>query len=454
MTGLQPTALQRYRGWLVAAVVVMLCGGITLVRAPTHAGGQQPNSPAVAPAGRHQPAPEAEAAARPRLALVTALLRRRATALSDRDRAAFMATVDPHAAPAFLAAQRRMFDNLAQVRFSTLSYQVSPVETVDTTLLRGMRGSAAQLWAPRVKLRYGLAGVDSSPTTKTMGYLFARRAGSWYLESDTALDRFGVHTWRGPWDFGPCVVTRVRSGLVLAHPGSETVAKRAASEIDSAVRAITAVWGNGWPQRVAVLVPASSAEMRALVGSQFAVDSIAAVAVADAVNTTAHTALGQRVVLNPDGAMKLSQDALRVILRHEITHIATRADTVDGAPMWMLEGFADYVGYHDSGMSLVRAAPELAAEVRSSGPPAGLPTDDRFDAGAQDLDLAYQQAWSMNVYLAVRFGQQRLVTLYHEVAGAGHLTAGQLATTLTEVTGRSYRQLIAGWQAFLRTRFG
>src|SRR5262249_39729985 len=159
----------------------------------------------------------------------------------------------------------------------------------------------------------------------------------------------GRRTWRGPWDFAPCQVIPTAQGIVLYHPGSEAMADRLRTELDPAVSAVTALWGPGWAQRVALVLPDSPEEMRSLGGPNFAV---VAVAVADRVDTERHTVAGQRVVLSPNGSRALSIPSLRIVLRHEITHVAARADTVDGSPMWLLEGFADYVGYRDSGIAL------------------------------------------------------------------------------------------------------
>jgi hypothetical protein len=163
---------------------------------------------------------------------------------------------------------------------------------------------------------------------------------------------------------------------------------------------------------------------------------------------------GQRVVLNPAGAAKLSAPALSVVLRHEITHVAARADTVDGAPMWLLEGFADYVGYAESGIPLPKAGPDLAAQVRAGQAPVALPSDDEFKATASKIDLAYQQAWSMSLYIAKKYTQPKLVEFYHAVAGAGHVDGARLDALTRSVLGVSTPQLIAGWRHYLTTTFG
>ncbi|MFJ6674194.1 hypothetical protein ACIQMJ_24055 [Actinosynnema sp. NPDC091369] len=374
---------------------------------------------------------------------VAALLDQRARAVLDRDEAAFSAVLDPGADAGFRQRQLDLFRNLAHVPLAEWEYRLDG--EVD---LSGLALPAAdEVWAPDVRLGYRLAGVDVEPSSQGMAYLFTRRDGRWYLNSDTALEPAGRRTWRGPWDFGPCHVLTGTGGFVLSHPGGEALAARALAELDGAVTAVTEVWGQAWARQVAVLVPASPEEMVALVGPGFATGAIAGVAVADRVDPDTHTARGQRVVLNPDSAGALSPLSLRVLLRHEITHVATRGETVDGAPMWVLEGFADYVGYRRSDVPPTRAAPLLAAQVRRSVP-AALPSDADFRGDA--MELAYQQAWSVNLYLAASLGEPGLVALHRRLA---RVRASEVDGVLLEATGGDTAALVRGWQDFLRRTF-
>jgi hypothetical protein len=438
----------RLRAWLVAAVAAVLLAGLVLVSLPP-AGLLGPGDNA-APAGDHPPGPQAGSAA---ANAVAALLDRRARALLGRDEAGFMATVDPRAAPSFRAAQQGLFRDLAGVPLRVWEYRIDPGDTVDPGAPAAF-GDPDEVWAPRVVLRYALADVDPVPTDRSMGYLFDRRGRDWYLASDTALAATGRVTWRGPWDFGPCLVRTTRYGLVVAHPDGAALADRVAAELDAAVDAVTTVWGGRWPRRVAVLLPASGAEMRALVGPEFAVDAIAAVAIADRVDQAGHTAEGQRVVLNQDTAGRFSRQTLRVVLRHEITHVAARAATADGAPLWLLEGFADYVGYRDSGIPAEQAAGDLAALVRAGRTPDALPADADFRGGAARLDLAYQEAWTAVRYLAARVGELRLVELYRRIAGLAHPAWSEVDAALRAVAGLDHRGLVAGWRQYLADHLG
>jgi hypothetical protein len=422
----------RYRALLAAVVAATLLTGLAVAVLPASTG---------VPAA--DPAPTAEQDAR--RAAVTALLDTRARALLHRDETAFLATVDPAADPAFRGAQRALFDNLAGVPLEHWSHRLG-TRSADVTGLH----TADELWAPPVTLEYALRGADLTPTSRPLAYLFARHGDRWYLASDTALERQGLRTWRGPWDFGPCLALSSAAGLVLGHPGGEALAARVLAELAPAVAAVTDVWGADWTGRVAVVVPSGVDEMQTLVGPGFAAGSAAAVAVADRVENGA--ARGQRVVLNPAVALSLSQESLRIVLRHEITHVAARAATTDGAPLWLLEGFADHVGYRGSGVPLGRAAPDLAELVRSGGV-LTIPARAEFRS-AGTMDLAYQEAWTLCDHLAERLGEAGLVALYRRLAVVPESSTSAVEAVLREETGLDLAALTAGWQEFVTAGLG
>jgi hypothetical protein len=438
----------KIRTWLGAAVAVAVLGGLTLVSLP----GTVPPPGSTAgpgqPLGAVSPAPPVDDA--DRADAVTDLLRRRAQAVLTGDEQSFLATLDPKADPTFVTTQRRLFANLAGVPFDEWTYRLNPDDMLDVSGLPDGDEMADELWAPSVDLRYALRGADLIPTNRSMGYLFARQGDTWYLRSDTALEGFGRRTWRGPWDFAPCVVTTTEHGIILSHPGSEPIVDRLVRELDTSVQAVSELWPTSWSRRVAVMLPDSPGEMRALVGPDFPVESVVAVAVADRVDNKTRTVAGQRVVLSPSGVRALSVASLRIVLRHEITHLAARADTVDGSPTWLLEGFADYVGYRDSGVTLAEGAPDLAKRVRQDGPPSALPEDRAFRSSGSELDLAYQQSWSLARYIADQYGEQTLIAVYRKLAGIGPVSASETDRMLREVLGVDRAALVAGWQSYLK----
>jgi hypothetical protein len=445
---------RRFRGWLALAVAVVLSAALLVLAnwpASDPVGG--PGGSLVA--GRPVPAEstsDAGARAVSHESAVQDLLLRRADAVLRRSEAEFMATVDPQADPVFAKAQRALFRNLDGVPLGHWSYQLNTSESL--TVPHPLLGTA-EYWAPRTTLRYALRGVDVEPTSQPMAYLYVRRADQWFLASDTALEPQGAATWRGIWDFGPCRALVAGNSLVLGHTGAgEEALGQLAAEMGSAVDSVTQVWGTGWSQRVAVLVPNTVDEMRSLVGPGFNVDGIAAAAVADKVDVTNQLAVGQRIVINPALAGRLSASARRIVLRHEITHVAARASTVDGAPMWLLEGFADYVGYRDSGLEPTEAAPDLVRALRTGDPPRRLPVAADFASRSENLDLAYQLAWSAALYVVDLAGEDALVKLYRMIASDSSQDEATVQDATRAVLGVDFESFVAGWLESLPSRFG
>ncbi|MEO9222107.1 MAG: DUF4157 domain-containing protein, partial [Mycobacteriaceae bacterium] len=215
---------------------------------------------------------------------------------------------------------------------------------------------------------------------------------------------------------------------------------------------VTDFWGPDWQQRAAVFLPDSQDELTALVGPDFAGGEIAAVAIADDIDRAQGVARGQRVVFNPATINQLTALSRRVVLRHELTHVAARARTVPQAPMWLAEGFADYSGYRNSGVSLADGAPAVAALVRTAGPPDSLPTDAQFAAGASParVELAYQLAWTFSDFLATVKGEPILRAVYLAVAALPAPSATDIDAALQGVVGVDLATLVHEWGHWLQ----
>ncbi|GAB3281367.1 peptidase MA family metallohydrolase [Parasphingorhabdus pacifica] len=423
----------RIRGWLAVAVAAAVLAGVAVVSLPVAV-------PLPQEARVELPLGRSATPLTSRTDAVRSLLSERAAAVRTRDEAAFLGSVDPKASSEFRESQRALFKNLVDVPLDEWHYEIDGSDVVEPPPLPD---PAEDTWAPRVTLNYALTGVDSVPTRRSMAYVFAKRGDSWYLTGDDLLADQGRSTWRGPWDFAACRVRATRHGLVIGHDENEPLVKRLSQLVDHSVAEVTEVWGPDWSQQAAVLLPGSRAELRAMVGPRFAVDGIAAVAVADHVDPARRRVEGPRIVFNHRTTEGLSGTALRVVLQHEITHLAARADTVDGAPMWMLEGFADYVGYRDSGLNFQEIAPDLLEQLRTEGRPTSLPSNQDFHLAGRKLDLAYQQSWSVVSYIEERVGEQRLVALYRRVAGS--TSPSTYDTALREIVGMSTAELVEKW---------
>jgi len=256
--------------------------------------------------------------------------------------------------------------------------------------------------------------------------------------------------------FGPLRVEQVPTGaphpaLVVGHPEHRADIDLLVDELAAATASVTELWGPEWSRSPVVVVAATAQEFADLahMGGSLPTE-VAAVTVADPF-VPGSEPTGQRVVFGPDAGKRLDDPTMRTMLRHEITHIATRADTVDGSPQWLLEGFAEYAAQRNTGRNFAEIAPTAEADIRAGRTPIDLPTDATF-SGASSV-AAYELAWSVSAAVADQYGEPALVALYHRLA-TGQQTPETEDTAFREVLGTTRAALVADWQHWLRAKAG
>lgn len=382
-----------------------------------------------------------------RRAGVESVLQRWAEAVRTNDTEALADVIDSAAAPEFLQSEIRRAAALMNVPLSDWGYEIldEPERPVPSEIASPL--GAADVWAPSVVLRYAIEGPDAEPTRRPVSLLVAKRNDEWRIVSDSDIPWIDRTTWRGPWDFGPVEVRTVRTAggtsVVLGHPDQSSLIDRIVSELPAAVDAVTDFYGAEWPQNALIFTSGSAEEFAASAGNSTAGTDVAAVTVSDVV-TPGVPISGQRVVFSPAARDRLTDFTTRSVLRHELTHVAARAVTVDGSPTWVLEGFADYSGYRNSGAEFSRVAPTLSAVVAAGGPPTVLPEDSDFVAGGSRATLAYESAWSVCEFVADRFGEPALRSLYQQLS-TGPKNPTEVADGLSRSIGMDTSEFVQEW---------
>lgn len=395
---------------------------------------------------------EASAASSADTSAVMQLLQRHADRLLSRDGRGWSADLDDSgAANGFATHERAVFDNLARVPLTTWRYVLTAPVTDPTVTGPAARRLGGSVVVVHVQLQYAFAVVDPAPTGKDLWLTAVRRGTSWRLAGDSDVAGAGGPSWQGPWDFGPLVARAGPHTLVLAHPAHAQDAITFQKLVERSVPVVTGVWGKDWNDHVAVLIPDTAAEFAAVSGDGADSHDLAAVAVADSISPSG-TVLGARIVLNPTNLGRLDAFGRQLVVQHELTHIASRAQTSNQMPTWLIEGLADYVGNLDSGRSIPASAPELAAEVRHGILPAALPTSAGFDGASNRLSQAYEESWLACRLIAARAGQQGLVRFYKAVdiaAGTDPATAAQVG--FGQVLHTDQAAFTIGWRAALKS---
>ena len=390
----------------------------------------------------------------PTLSDVRALLARHGTALLHHDTAAFLADIDTAAAAAaYRARQSAEMDNISDAPLSSWSYAVGAPVTDPTASSAASRRYAAAALIVRVTLSYQLAGVDLRPSTHELWWTFVHRGDRVVLAGDDDVADAGGVSWRGPWDFGGVFVARGRSSLVLGHLENAIHLSSLAAAADAAISAVTRVWGTDWSMRVAVLVPATAAELDALVGTHTSTD-VEAVAVTDGIDPQSRQPYGQRLVIVPGALGRLSAVGQQIVVRHEVTHLASAASTADTTPRWLVEGLAEYVGELGSGQPARTVARELGAEISSRRVPAALPEDTEFTAATARLPQVYQESWLACRLIAAKAGVSGLVRFYRLVGAAIAPPAQAVTAAFAQVLHETPAEFVAQWRGYLRAELG
>src|SRR5205814_5783525 len=107
--------------------------------------------------------------------------------------------------------------------------------------------------------------------------------------------------------------------------------------------------------------------------SQLAAVTTGEVRTTDVGDVTGARTTGNLVVVNPVAFPGLTATGRGVVLTHEFTHVATRISVRTAPPVWVDEGFADYVAYLGTSLGVHDIAGDLLDSSKAMASLRGLP---------------------------------------------------------------------------------
>lgn len=310
----------------------------------------------------------------------------------------------------------------------------------------------------RARFAYRISGFDTVDRTFDINVS---------LKCSTAAhEHLQVATWTPydrpqPWDLPDLTVRRSATSLVLAASPQQAADLLARAE--SAQAHVAAVWGRSRP--AVWIAPPTDSEAALLLGRAPADPSALhdVAAVTDGPLQPGRPAGADRIVIVPTVWSSLPGRGREVVATHELTHVVVRGSTTGPVPLWLSEGFAEFVAYRTVALSehaIVHPALEAA---RRDGLPTGLPSDQEFDPATGSVAAAYGRSLLVLRTLADREGVAALVRFYREVADptdqaraataparddADHHDAVDAALTTVLHTDRT--ALVRSWRARMR----
>lgn len=366
------------------------------------------------------------------------LLQERSAALRGGDRAGFLAPIDD-AAEALATRQGRFYDNVRGADLASWSYLVDPKSA------RRDHAKGGDSWSYNVYATYSYDGLASQRAVSSERMEVVRRPEGWRITSVASSDKH-----LEPWDLGKTTSVHDDRIVVLGVGTSKAKLRAIQRQAADAVPEVDDVWDGNWARGAVIVVPGDT-EGAAKLSRTSNVASLAAVATgASAVDASGELQHWDRVVVNPTAWQKMNDTGRSVVLAHELTHVAT--GSLGTVPIWVSEGFADYVGWKGTGVGMRDVAREVGADVRDGDVPSDLPTEAEFRS--DDPDQAYEEAWLAAKYVAFRYGEDKLVALYRQMAFQSDDSKASQDKALQATLKVSRSEFRNGWRSYVKARLG
>jgi hypothetical protein len=326
---------------------------------------------------------------------ITVLLAARAQAARSRDRKAFLATVDPKQ-PRLVAQQRTLYDNLARLDLTRMSYSVDR----ETLLVAADVPGEAPAFRPRIDEYVELAGTMQEPVVNPVQMTFVRRGSGWYLGAENQrknLDSYESPQER-PWFGGPIAVARSGEMTVLVDRERASTT----GELIESIRADIAYAADVVDERPAYDVLVDATSNGHSVGFSHLTEDEAAAVYFGMTGSTGGLA-GAVIKINPGlVAEALEQEGL---MRHELTHFLLN-EYAGSVPRWLGEGVASYVQWFPSDFSRLVVGDALYDDLMAAD--RRLPIVGLF---ATDPSVNYPISQAAVTWLTGRSGIARLKRL-------------------------------------------
>jgi hypothetical protein len=370
-----------------------------------------------------------------RAALARATLRRQQHALLASSRRDYLATWSANSTKGRSEAAT-VYANLKALGATITNLRYSPGSVMASSSAGRLASRDASRWTAKVQVTWRLPGSDQRAARSALAFTFEHHASTAYVAAIAAAG-----STEPVWLLDRLRVLRSRHSMAVA--ATDRDAARLGQLLRHAVTRLRNVLPT-WHGSLVAYQPPSSADLAATLGASAGhYDGIAAVTASVDGSTGKRAPVA--IVVNPAVFDRLSARGAAVVVTHEAAHAATGAASVP-LPLWVAEGFADYLGIGSVDVPLSVSAGALIRDLRHHGLPQSLPDDRAFAAAGKRLEVSYEQAWLAFRVIARVYGRARLVAFYDAVVDAPSAVNAALRTQL----GTTRIALTRRWRAYLR----
>lgn len=384
-------------------------------------------------------------------AQVEALFDHREQAISEADPVGFLQDVD-RTNLEFVVRQLTEFENLTQLPLADFGYTVESGRFNSAAVPESLLGEhRKQVHVMAVTVHYQVTGVDAAPVAAAWLPVVGLVEDTWKIIGEvTEAPEEGGPLPQGtngqPWDGGTRMsVIGKEESIVLMVPDDDVDLGWWLSELSwEALEAVMELVPEAEDLGVLITVARDpNIEQAHLTYTPERIGTVAGFTVLqyDQVPEwhAEAKAVTSRIIINEDAIAEYP--AAKTLLAHELTHAAMNAtgQSTGRPPLWLVEGFAEYVALRDAEGDLVATLAGITGGAAAAA--GGLPSDERFrSATASD---AYVLGWLACRMIAERYGEDRLLALYRAFDGQRDQD-----TVFSEVLGASTETISRDYAAY------
>jgi hypothetical protein len=374
------------------------------------------------------------------------VLDQRARAVRQDNLRLFLRAVDKRD-KAFVARQKRWFANLTQLPLERFAYRVQ-----DTA----WPAAGTKRWwghdvrVPEVTQVMELQGYDAVPVRRGVGFAFRFDGPRPRIVSDQTATGMPMTADPAAWDLTALTVREAGGVLGIFDRSTESSAGLVLGVVQQGMASLDRALPFSWDHHVVVFDlgdKAALSSFRDVPGGN--IDQLGALSFPVRARTDGGALAATRMLLLPS-SVRAGEPFLGRITRHELSHVAI-GPRDDGAPVWVSEGIAEYLGARELPRSqqIIPTAAVSRAQLR----PGAMPRSADFNG--TDQEWHYALSWMACDYLAAKQGEDVLWRLMDAMHANGKGTADRFQDrVLLSVTGMDSRQLARKAAARIRAIYG
>jgi hypothetical protein len=376
------------------------------------------------------------------------ILNQRARAVRERRPQLFLRNVD-HRDKALMARQRQYYANLVQLPLAAFSYQVRPAQWDGQRFLPRW---GRDVRIPQVTMSLELAGYDAVPVQRTVGFAFSFADGKATIVSDRTAN--GTPLFLGtpaPWDLTAISVRRSSEVLGIFDRATAPSGQKLVDEVRQGITQIDQRLPFTWSDHVVVYSVSSPDVLRSFTdvpgGS---IEHLGALTFPTYAAPEGRSKVAATRMLVMPTSVRAGEPFLGRITRHELSHVAIGTRD-DGAPTWVSEGIAEYLG----AVELPQRQRIIATEAlaRAQGGVDAMPTSKEFNGN--DQEWHYALSWMAVDYIASTYGEGRMWELMDAMHNGGSGTSDtDQDRVLEQVLGFDSHELARRAAARIRSIYG